>query len=70
MKAALRTFLFSLALAASGAFGHGDDKGDYTLRSLNAPDPIFVAGDSVQVRIAAGARDGGARAGGGSTGTT
>jgi feruloyl esterase len=54
MKAALRTFLFSLVLAAGGALGHGDDKGDYTLRSLNAPDPIFVAGDSVQVRIGAG----------------
>ena len=54
MKAALRTFLFSLALAAGGAFAHGDDKGDYTLRSLNAPDPIFVSGDSVQIRVSAG----------------
>ena len=53
MKAALRTLLFSLALAAGGAVGHGDDKGDYTLRSLTLPDPIFVTGDSVQVRIGA-----------------
>ena len=29
-------------------------KADYTIRSLNTPDPIFVAGDSVQVRIGAG----------------
>ena len=56
MKAAPCTFLLSLALAATAAFGHDDGppKGSYAIRSLNLPDPVFVLGaDSVQIRISA-----------------
>lgn len=55
MKAALRTFLLSLALAAAAAFGDNDDspKGNYAIRSLNLPDPVFTNADTIQIKISA-----------------
>lgn len=50
-----RSLLLSLLAFATVAFAHDDrgDKADFTLQSLNLPDPIFTAGDSLQIRVSA-----------------
>src|SRR5512145_2456979 len=55
MRTLLRVvFLVSIAVAAGGAAGDEDRSGTgYTIRSLNLPDPIFLAGDSIQIRVTA-----------------
>jgi hypothetical protein len=54
MKVLLRISLSTLAVIAGLAFGDEDRSGTrYTIRSLNLPDPIFLAGDAIQLRVAA-----------------
>jgi len=55
MKRSLRPLLLILAAFSGVAFAQdGGRLGDgYTLQSLNAPDPIFTAGDAVAVRATA-----------------
>lgn len=51
---ALSTAALSFALMGSAFADHGAGKSRYTLSSLNAPDPIFVAsGDSVPIEVTA-----------------
>jgi feruloyl esterase len=56
MKRSLRLSVVALLAAAGAAAAHGNgrDQGEFTIRSLNAPDPIFVAADGIQIRIGAG----------------
>ena len=54
MKALLRSSLLSLVVAAGMALADEDRSGTaYTIRSLNLPDPVFLAGDTIQLRVAA-----------------
>jgi feruloyl esterase len=59
MKAALRALLPVLLAAAGGAawaHGEGPGKAEYTIESLSLPDPVFVSGDSLPLRVSAGSR--------------
>jgi len=51
-----RSLILPLLAFAAVAFAHDDrhDKADFTLQSLNTPDPIFTAADSVPIRVGAG----------------
>lgn len=58
MKAALRVLLVLIAAAGGAAWAHGKGPGkpDYLIQSLSLPDPVFVAGDSLPVRVSAGVK--------------
>jgi hypothetical protein len=50
-----RSLLLALLAFAAAAFAHDDrrDQVDFTLQSLNLPDPIFTAADSIPIRVGA-----------------
>jgi len=56
MRRSLRSLLFSLIATSSFALAGGDRRADddgYAIQSLNTPDPVFTAGDSVAIRVSA-----------------
>jgi Tannase and feruloyl esterase/Tannase-like family of unknown function (DUF6351) len=52
MKRAYLLSLLVLAAFAGGAAAHQDEAG-FVIQSLNAPDPIFTSGDSIEVKVSA-----------------
>jgi len=53
MKRTLCLGLLVLAASGGGAVAHDDGPDGYALQSLNLPDPIFTAADSVPLRVSA-----------------
>jgi feruloyl esterase len=56
MKRSLHSLLLVCAVISCGAVAHDHGRADdagYTIKSLNAPDPIFTAGESIAVRVSA-----------------
>src|SRR5262245_4224590 len=57
MTRSLRSLLLFLAFFCCSALAHDDGRADddgFAVQSLNTPDPIFTAGDSVAVRVTTG----------------
>ena len=50
MKRSLRSLLLVWIVFCGGAFAQDDG---YAIQSLNTPDPIFTAGDTVALRVSA-----------------
>lgn len=53
MNHLLRALVASLAIFAAGVYADDEAVSRYSLSSLNTPDPVFVAGDSVPLAVSA-----------------